>query len=836
MPEPLDCQGSPLGLRAAAPWVLTALLLGSCSGGGGSEPPAPPPAACTAQPVQVTTLACTAGRLGTFVQTRSFDASPGVCAYRPATDTSATSCFPAFGYRWKPLAIGGGGFITGIDLNPDGITRLARADVYGAYLWDTASDRWVQLVTRSRMPPEDRDTVDLGGAYDVVSAPSDPNRLYLFLANRVFRSDDRGGSWQRTAFPLTSTNDANGGFRTWRTNLAVDPRNPDVVLAGTTSDGVRLTRDGGASWSTVTAIPVGGSSNSSGPAGNNVFFDASSAASGGSTTVAYADSAGNGVWRSSDGGRSWQQVAGGPDTPKAASRAEVASDGTVYAVDGLGFNLRNVWRYRGGRWANISPEPGVFAASVTVDPANPNRIYAWTGGGQGWRSLDGGGTWTKLQMPNIRTATGDVGYLAFTDQDFFTNAQVKFDPKVPGRLWVAQGFGVWKADVTDSTLRVEWRAESRGIEELVTNDIVSAPGQTVVTAHWDQSIFLHDTPDAFPTRRYPTRDFNSTWQMDWTPAQPGYLVANTTSHLFCCKSRASFQAGWSADNGKTWNTFATQPMNEPFVDANVLAFWNGGIAVAADNPDNIVWAGLGEASIERLPYVTRDRGATWRPVALPAPASNETLGFSSSYFLNRKILAADKVAPGTFYLYSSSLRTTARADGGTDLSPGSLAGVWRSTDGGQTWQQRFVGWLTDFSVFHAHLKAVPGQAGHLFFTPGPLQGNPNQPLRRSTDGGATWTNVPGATNVRDVGFGRALSPGQPAASGGYPTIYFVGSYRGTAYGIWRSTDNGASFVQIGDYADGRLDGVNTVEGDKNVFGRVYLGYGGSGVVVGDVQP
>lgn len=811
-------------VRARAAFALSAVLA-ACSGGGTAPTPAPPPpptaAPCTAPaaPTQTRVLACPAGQTGTFVQTQRFDATPGVCAYVDSADTRSATCFPDHGYTWAPLAVGGGGFITGLDLHPDGRTRLARTDTYGAYLWNATADRWEQLVTASRMPPEDR-RISAQGVMDVAAAPSDANRFYLFYDNHLYRSDNAGGTWQRTAFPPSTGNDPNDAYRTSRRPLAIDPRNADVVYVGTTVDGLRRTLDGGATWTTVTAVPAGGRTSAGDAGGHSVYFDASGGAAAGRSQVIYADSVGNGIWRSADGGTSWQRIAGTGTTPRSASRASIASDGTLYLSDNAGSAVGNLWRWRGGAWTNIAVSPTTSAQSITVDPGQPQRLYAWDGGGRGYRSLDGGGSWTPLQHPNRRTAAGDAGYLAFTDQDFFTNAEVRFDPVQPGRLWVAQGFGVWKADVTDTTSLVEWRAESRGIEQLVTNDIVSAPGQTVISAHWDQSMFLHESLDAYPARRYPTADFNSTWQMDWTPAQPGFLVANTTSHLFCCVSARSFQAGWSADGGRTWNSFASQPLNAPFSNAGFYNFWNGGIAVAADSPDNIVWMGLGVVNEDRMPQVTFDRGRSWLPIVLPlAPRANETLGFTGAYFLNRKVLAADKVLPGTFYLVNSSFdRTT--------FSTGLLAGVWRSTDGGRTWQRRFTGQLTNFAVFNARLGAVPGQAGHLFFTPGPLQGDPGIPLRRTTDGGTTWTDVAGTANVRAFGFGKAA----PGAS--YPAIYYAGSYRDTAFGIWRSTDNGATFVQIGGYPAGSLDNVSAVEGDKDVFGRVYLGFGGSGAVYG----
>src|SRR4029453_2610086 len=43
-------------------------------------------------------------------------------------------------YTWKPLRIGAGGWLTGMDISADGSTRVVRTDTYGAYVWE--STRW----------------------------------------------------------------------------------------------------------------------------------------------------------------------------------------------------------------------------------------------------------------------------------------------------------------------------------------------------------------------------------------------------------------------------------------------------------------------------------------------------------------------------------------------------------------------------------------------------------------------------------------------------------------------------------------------------------------------
>lgn len=76
---------------------------------------------------------------------------------------------------------------------------------------------------------------------------------------------------------------------------------------------------------------------------------------------------------------------------------------------------------------------------------------------------------------------------------------------------------------------------------------------------------------------------------------------------------------------------------------------------------------------------------------------------------------------------------------------------------------------------------------------------------------------------------HAFGYGKAAAGATYPAIYLAG-YVNNVYGIYRSDDNAASWVRIGVFPAGSLDGISTVAGDPDVYGKVYVGFGGSGYV------
>ena len=69
--------------------------------------------------------------------------------------------------------------------------------------------------------------------------------------------------------------------------------------------------------------------------------------------------------------------------------------------------------------------------------------------------------------------------------------------------------------------------------------------------------------------------------------------------------------------------------------------------------------------------------------------------------------------------------------------------------------------------------------------------------------------------------------GAPAPGQSYPSIYIVG-WVNNVYGIWQSTNNAQSWTQIGTYPDSSLDQITTISGDPNIYGQVYVGFGGSG--------
>jgi photosystem II stability/assembly factor-like uncharacterized protein len=691
------------------------------------------------------------------------------------------------------MRIGAGGWVTGMSMSNDGTTRLVRTDTYGAYNWNPAAGEWALATTTSSLPASEWGPRAEDGVLAVAVAPTRASRAYMAFNNALFRSDDGARTWTKVLADVPT--EPNDRWRYWGSRLEVDPLNPDVVYYGTQTQGLLWSRDAGATWTRVGADALAAPSQS--PGINAVAVDPYSAPVAGRSSVVYAASYGNGIYRSADGGTSWSRISDasvvvGRNLRVAPNRDLLAtthpSTEKVESISG------NVHRWRSGTWTNIEPAGERWWHSIAVDAAQPGRVALMGDGGYLFMSNDYGDTWTHLSERSMDSST-DVPWLAWAVDygkayKWLSIGEIKFDPVRPGRLWLTEGVGVWYADLAPGTA-VRWLSQSRGIEQLVPTDVISAPGQAPVVSAWDRPILRSADPNTYPATYGPSKDFSGGWDLDWSITDPNFMVASVASPMW---PHNPAQSGYSTDGGQTWTPFATLPR----ASTNAAATFGFG-NMAVSTPDNIVWA----PSYGKRPAYTKDRGRTWQDLTLPGVTDYQSIN-NTALYMSRRIVTADRVRPGTFYLFMLG------------------QGVFRTTDGGDTWARvsDFSPFVGGFYDYHVTLTAVPGREGHLFLTPGRLDGITTVPLRRSTDGGATWTNVANVTGVSAVGFGKAFS-------GGYPSIYIAGHLNG-AYGIYRSDDDGATWTRLGVHPGGKTGHIRTIEGDKNVAGRFYLGIHGGG--------
>ena len=202
----------------------------------------------------------------------------------------------------------------------------------------------------------------------------------------------------------------------------------------------------------------------------------------------------------------------------------------------------------------------------------------------------------------------------------------------------------------------------------------------------------------------------------------------------------------------------------------------GKVAVGAD-ANAVVWAPAG-ADV----HYSTTRGSSWtKSTGVPAGAE----------------IVSDRSDPKTFYGYATGK-------------------VYVSKDGGATFTASAA---TVPASGQVKLHTVAGKAGDVW-----LAGETG--LLHSTDAGATFTAVAG------VGKALNVSTGKAAPGAGYPAVFTIGTVDGVA-GVFRSDNGGGAWVRINDDAHQYGNAGEALAGDPRVYGRVYLGTNGRGILYAD---
>ncbi len=695
-------------------------------------------------------------------------------------------------YTWKPRPVGGGGWVKGLEVHRSGAVEIARTDVGGAYRFDRSTERWEQLILASTVTER-----DVGDYFveSVAISPSDPDRIHLSVGisnneigerrGRVLSSDDGGRSWTPSAQPFQIH--GNGDDRFGGERLVVHPTDPDEVWLGTTA-GLWRSIDGGVTYAEVVSAPAGDQSlvDKSGVEWVEVRED-----------VTYIGVAGSGVHRSLDSGATWEQLWAATGRP---FDAETDDAGVLWVSDWGAQELR---RYdpTTGVAELIDGPTGTDIRGLAVSP-DGETVIVLTGGREVWRTTDGGGDWSRV---DVGFSCPDIPWLDAYDTTLFTASSPEFDPVDPQRMWLPEGFGVWSATDVFAD-RIDFVCRTTGIEELVVNDIAVPRSDEVVIASWDRAVFHLPAGGQSAGTIGPTDRFNSGWDLATTPADPDVIGLVVGDHRFCCEGDGqAYRSARSRDGGLTWETFGSHDGDHP----DELRF--GNLAISATDPDTMVWLPTWDGALHR----TVDGGTSWERIVLPGTEGERNEegryvgGSHFQYYLQREVLVADPVDGDRFYLFHADL------------------GFHRSDDGGSTWELVSVdglptGWTVGY--FNAQLVAVPGSAGHLLYTPGELVEG-LFPMFESTDAGETWAPVEGTEGIVAMGFGAPLEGDDPA-------LYLAGTIDGEA-GIWRSPDLGRSWEFVDETPGGIYQTITAVAGDPGIPGRVYVGFAGVGVMQGD---
>jgi hypothetical protein len=711
------------------------------------------------------------------------------------------------GYSWESVNTQGMGYVTGLVIHPLAPNDIyIRTDVGGAYRFDRTNQYWVPLL--------DQYGVLQSEVYGIASIAVDPtniNTVYIaaalgrtitgsnvFSPAEVLVSQDRGTTWNATGLAQQALYiGANDDYRgTTGERLAVDPNQPGVVYFATQQNGLwqgtASATPPAMNWS---AVAGGLPANPPAPGITFVLFDSSGGVtSTGATSNLYAGAYGSGVWASTNGGVTWSQISNTANPV----RASMGTDGTLYVAFGgdEGAISGSVGRYQAGIWTDITPfGNGLSYSGISSDPTNPQVLMvAANSNMQIFRSTDQGNTWSSIVVgpfsyqPNY--------YLAGATS--WGNAALAIDPANPIQVWQTNGYGVIETENIGAS-PTTWLWQMTNLEELVVQKITVPPVETVPGSGLPGADLISVVADMVGFR-YASRDIVPT-----VPIASFQYVAQGTGITYCASqpqnaafvgwneaSSSTPMSGITSDNGLTWSPI---PNTSPGTA--------GKIAMASDNPMNMVWA-----PYNATPQYTNDGGMTWQSAlyaGAPLPASWQLI----NQWWTGDVLAPDLVAPGTFYYF----------DNGSFYSSNNGGATW--TLGNTTWPQD-PQWVIDVSIV-----PNPATAGDVWMA---FEPDTNQPwiyqLLHSTNGGQTFSPVTTLASANYVAFGKGASPATPY-------IYVHGQVPGaTADAIYKSEDLGMTWIQISDPTAMQFGLINALEGDMRTQDLVYIGNSGRGIVYG----
>lgn len=711
-------------------------------------------------------------------------------------------------YEWRNVTVGAGGFAPNIIFSPAerGLAYL-RTDMGGAYRWDSRARRWIPL----------QDMLAEGsyqGVESIAADPTDPDVVYLAAGMyrggpaAILRSADRGASWEVAPVPFRMGGNEPG--RGLGERLAIDPNRPQTLFFGSRHDGLFRSDDSGRSWTKVAGFPLGGRGLPAAGKPTNagiafIVFDSGSGALGEGSRTIYAASADPGprhLFRSIDGGRSWDAVRGGPPETLLPVKAAIDDGGTLYIAYASSIGPSDiargaVWRLdsKTGVWRDITPDPGGEGGymGLSLDRQRPGTLVVssvnrWQPGDTVWRSTDGGAHWDDLGARSKRDISVSP-FLAFDGEeaDFgHWTAGLAIDPFDGNRIAYTTGATIYLTEQGSGSGKQLWKPWVEGIEQTAIISLASPTGGAhLISGFGDIRGFVHDDLTKSPPRVHRGIATHNTNQIDYAGLRPEIVVRSGTGREIGPEDAT---LAWSGDGGHSW-----KPLRAAAISAT------------ADKPGKR-YDLTGEASI----VVSAD-GATF-VVNTPVPLTTTDRG--KSWVVARGLplwarVVADKRDPARFYAVDwAESRLLVSGDGGASFT--AIAGKG----------------LPDIRQAKPRHREQPFPLIADPASPGGLWLLADGALWRSGDGGASFKKASDGIAIERFGLGKAETGGTA------PALYATGE-SGRVRGVFRSTDGGHRWLRINDEAHQWGLRFRVIVGDPRLFGRVYIGTDGRGVIYGD---
>jgi hypothetical protein len=722
-------------------------------------------------------------------------------------------------YNWQNVNIGAGGFVDGIFYDPHNQNTIyARTDIGGLYKSTNDGTSWTQLldfVGNSSSSSGNGTQAQEIGVLSFAIDPENSNNLYADVGEysgtngNVLYSTNGGATWSTTALSFYVGGNSNG--RGDGEQIAVDPNDSNIVFLGTNDHGLWESTNAGHSFTRISTSVFTPTSTTF------VLFNPSGTVGSPSQTIYVgidSTSTGTNLYQTTNGGTSWAQITGTGTLPTGYLPGHgVISNGYIYLgyanAEAPSGSITNggVYRYQisTGTWASISPvaTAGKFGYdAVAADPSNPNTVVVtsfddYSGPDQMWRTVNANAatpTWTEVYDYSTAQNFGYNGYdasrnstnapwdAAFGDGIGNWAATVAINPFNSNQLMYGTGQGIWATNNisngganTKITAPNSWYFPDTGIEFTAVGSVAATTGGVpLYSAMGDIGGFAHTT-------------------LAFSPAQGSAGTASTTATDYAgAATNDAVLLGtiWTTDggyttNGSTFTGFSTNP-------GGGTTFSGGTIAISA-NGSTIVWAPSSQTA-----YYSTNNGASW---------TKSTLGASGALPTGGKIVS-DKVNPNDFYYWTENTSDNSWT-------------LYISSDGGHTFNASAGGSL---GTGNATLVANQFVAGQLWL--GTYGG-----VYESTNFGASFTH---SGSFSDNISSNDFAVGAAAPGNSVPSLYMYGIPSGKTFqGIYRSDDGGNTWLLLNDTAHQWGGLIQTLSADPNVFGRLYIGVNGRGIIMGN---
>ncbi|MBV9440705.1 MAG: hypothetical protein JOZ24_11995, partial [Candidatus Eremiobacteraeota bacterium] len=411
----------------------------------------------------------------------------------------------------------------------------------GGRTWTNMGLRATRAIASIVIDPRDTNTIVVGALGDVFA--DSPER-------GVFRTTDGGKTWAKTLYV---------GPRSGVSEIAADPQNPDVLYAGVwqfqrrpwtftsggPDDGIWKSTDGGQSWNRLTGHGL--------PQGMTGRIGLAVAPSNPNRVYAVIEAKEGILWRSDDAGANWQLVS--KDTlvdqrPFYFShvRVDPSNADHVYAVSEMLAESRN-----GGKtFRAIASQVHVDYHDMWIAPNDPRRMMVGEDGGYAL-TLDGGQNWSFSR----NLAIGQIYHIGYDDRTPYS---------VCVGLQDNNGF----CGPSNSL-------NNEGIPDEAWDRIIGGDGM------W-----------AWPDPRDPN--------LVWTDLQTGRISIYDRR-----STRSSFVQPWRSRAIDEFQLY----------QAKYRFNWDAPVAFDAFDPATTYFGG-------NVVFATRDRGKTWRAISPDLTRNNKT--------------------------------------------------------------------------------------------------------------------------------------------------------------------------------------------------------------------